>query len=184
MGPIDPCKRSPVEESLILVDSNDNIIGYETKEICHKGEGLLHRAFSIFIFDEHKQLLIQKRSVEKFLWPLYWSNSVCSHPRKGEGYEEAVKRRLREELGLETQLKFMFKFQYQKTYKNIGSENELCSVYSGTSNGNIRANPEEIAEWKYVNIEKLNQDISSNPHVYTPWFKMEWNQLKSHYTLV
>ena len=101
------------EGFLILVDAKDNIIGYESRERCHQGKGLRHRAFSIFIFDDQKQLLVQRRSVEKVLWPLHWSNSLCSHPRRGESYEEAAMRRLKEELGFETPLQLLFKFQYE-----------------------------------------------------------------------
>ena len=87
-------------EKLILVDKYDNVLGYKSKAECHEGEGILHRAFSIFIFNDKNQLLLQKRSAKKLLWPLYWSNSCCSHPRKGENYETATHRRLKEELGL------------------------------------------------------------------------------------
>ncbi len=170
-----------LQELLILVNTNDHIIGYEDKQKCHQGEGLLHRAFSIFIFNEHKQLLIQKRSAEKLLWPLYWSNSVCSHPRKGESYNHATIRRLREELGFETQLAYLFKFHYQSTFKNIGSEHEMCSVYIGKTNNEVHANQNEIAEWKYVDVEKLDENMSSHPYLYTPWFKIEWKRIKECY---
>ena len=88
------------DEKLILVDEHDNIIGYENKDVCHNGDGLLHRAFSIFLFTSNGELLIQQRSQEKRLWGLFWSNTCCSHPRKGETYEQATMRRLQEELGL------------------------------------------------------------------------------------
>lgn len=165
------------EELLILVDGKDNVIGYENKGKCHQGKGLLHRAFSIFIFNDQTQLLVQKRGAEKDLWPLFWSNSVCSHPRQEESYEEAAMRRLKEELGFETPLQLLFKFQYQARFKNIGSENEMCSVYIGKANGTVRVNWNEIAEWKYVDPDKLNKDIVVQPHSYTPWFKMEWERI-------
>jgi isopentenyl-diphosphate delta-isomerase len=171
------------EELLILVDARDNVIGYENRGKCHEVEGLLHRAFSIFIFNDEKQLLVQKRSTEKVLWALHWSNSVCSHPRKGEGYEEAAVRRLNEELGFETSLRLLFKFQYQARFGNIGSENEMCCVYIGKSDGIVRANPSEVAEWKYVDIEKLNKDILARPHLYTPWFKMELERIQRHHRI-
>ena len=169
------------EKLLILVDEKDHVIGYEDRKKCHQGKGLLHRAFSILIFNDQKQLLIQKRSAKKLLWPLYWSNSVCSHPRRGESYEKATMRRLKEELGFETPLRFLFKFQYQATFKDIGSENEMCSVHIGKFNGIVQANQSEIAEWKYVDIEELNKDILTLPHLYTPWFKMEWEQIQRDY---
>lgn len=169
------------EELLILVDARDNIIGYENREKCHEGEGLLHRAFSIFIFNDDGQLLVQKRSAEKPLWPLHWSNSACSHPCKGESYDEATVRRLNEELGFETSLQLLFKFQYQARFKNIGSENEMCSVYIGKANGIVQADPKEIAEWKYIDRETLNKDMMTRPQIYTPWFKMEWDRIQRHY---
>ncbi|QTA88168.1 isopentenyl-diphosphate Delta-isomerase [Desulfonema magnum] len=177
----DKNKRLITKELLILADKNDQIVGYDTKEKCHQGEGLLHRAFSIFIFNDHKQVLMQKRSTEKLLWPFYWSNSVCSHPRKGERYEEAAIRRLNEELGFETSLQFLFKFQYQAQFKNIGSENEICSVYIGKANGTVQANPSEIAEWKYSDIRELTEDVQAHPHRYTPWFKMEWEEIQTRF---
>jgi isopentenyl-diphosphate delta-isomerase len=169
------------DEYLILVDTQDNVLGFETKEKCHRGKGKLHRAFSIFIFNRNKQLLIQQRSALKPLWPLYWSNSVCSHPRKGEADLDAAYRRLKEEIGLETPLRFLFKFLYQASFKTIGSENELCSVYIGTTDVPITANPEEIAGWRYIDLEELDRDIKADPEIYTPWFKMEWQRIRQNH---
>ena len=168
-------------ELLILVDGNDNEKGYDTKDVCHNDAGILHRAFSIFIFNDKKELLLQKRSGEKRLWPLFWSNSCCSHPRKGESYEYATARRLQEELGLKTNLTYLYKFQYQAQYKNEGSENELCSVFIGKSNKAPVVNDTEIAEWKYISLDELDAQLAENPDVFTPWFKMEWRELKLKY---
>ena len=168
-------------EKLILVDENDNIIGYENKNTCHQGQGILHRAFSIFIFNDKKELLLQKRSAQKPLWGEYWSNTCCSHPRKGENYENATVRRLKEELGLECPMKFLYKFQYQAGFGNKGSENELCSVYIGKSNDEPIVNKNEIAEWKYVSMDDLDKDLQENSHLYTPWFKMEWERLRTEF---
>ncbi|UCH94482.1 MAG: NUDIX domain-containing protein, partial [Candidatus Aminicenantes bacterium] len=115
---------------------------------------------------------------------LYWSNSVCSHPRKGEIELEAAHRRLKEEIGIEAPLQFLFKFQYQASFKDLGSENELCSVYIGITEAPIQANPEEIDQWKYIDPEELDQDILAHPGVYTPWFKIEWQRIKKHYLKV
>jgi isopentenyl-diphosphate delta-isomerase len=167
------------DEKLIVVDENDKVLGFKTKTECHAGKGILHRAFSIFIFNDENQLLIQKRSDSKQLWPLYWSNSCCSHPRKGETVEEASHRRLKEELGIETQLKFLFKFQYAAPFGDIGSEKEMCSVLVGRSNNSIAPNRNEIAEWKYMGWEELDNDIGENPADYTPWFKMEWERIRT-----
>src|SRR6185437_2320775 len=104
--------NSQEAESLILVDEADREVGYMSKERCHDGRGILHRAFSLLIFNERSELLLQRRSAAKRLWPHYWSNSCCSHPRRAETMEAAIHRRLYEELGLACPLQFLFKFQY------------------------------------------------------------------------
>lgn len=169
------------DEKLILVDKDDNVLGYKSKDECHLGNGDLHRAFSIFIFNENKEILLQKRSEQKQLWPLFWSNSCCSHPRKGEDYKTAIHRRLKEELGIDTALKYLYKFQYQVSYKNVGSEHELCSVYIGKSNEKILVNTNEISDWKFINTDVLDNELEKFPEKYTPWFKMEWNEIKKKY---
>jgi len=174
-------KISSPTEQLILVDENDAVQGYQSKAKCHAGAGLLHRAFSIFIINDHKQLLIQKRSHKKRLWPLYWSNSCCSHPRQGEADLAATQRRLQEELGFMTPLKFLFKFQYHARYKNKGSEFEICSVYAGRSGALVQANPDEIAEWKFISITELERELISFAHHFSPWFKLEWERIRQHY---
>jgi len=160
-------------EKLILVDENDRIIGYDTKANCHKGEGILHRAFSIFILNSKGELLLQKRSNKKTLWPNYWSNSCCSHPRENETMEDAIKRRLYEELGLKNELEFVYKFKYHAKYKDIGAEREICYVYIGYNNDLPTINKNEISEYKYINKNDLFKDISENPETFTPWFLME-----------
>ena len=174
------------DEPLILVDSEDNILDYEKKWDCHQGSGQLHRAFSIFIFNHKNELLLQKRSQQKALWPLVWANSCCSHPRKGENYEEAVHRRLREELNLEADLKFLFKFEYQAPYKDIGSENELCSVYVGRSDSVAKANENEVAALRYVSAEELDAALMADTEAggeeeYSPWLKLEWSRIRKEY---
>ena len=167
------------QDILILVDENDNILGYEEKVKTHLGEGKKHRAFSIFIFNSEGKLLIQKRASLKMLWPRFWANTCCSHPRKDEEYLDAAKRRLKEEIGIETELEYKFKFSYKVKYKDIGSENELCSVFFGEYGGDeINPNLEEIEEWKWVDFEELKQDIKNHPEIYAPWFKMEMEKIK------
>ena len=170
-----------VESKLIVVDEEDEIMGYETKDKCHRGDGILHRAFSIFIFNEEGQVLIQKRSSEKLLWPCYWSNSVCSHPQIGETTENAAKRRMMEEIGLKSQIQFLFSFQYYAQFGLIGCERELCSVFIGTSNAEIKADPREIEEWKFIGMEDLERDRNGYPEKYTPWFIIEWDQILKSY---
>ena len=168
-------------ERLILVDSQDTILGYKSKAECHDGDGILHRAFSLFIFNDKDEVIMQKRAADKRLWPLIWSNSCCSHPREGESYDLATHRRLKEELGLEAELHFLYKFQYQARWKDVGSENELCSVYIGRSDNQPNINPTEIAAWHWISREELNTDLAKNPQTYSPWFKMEWKQIQEVY---
>ncbi len=169
------------DEKLILVDKNDQIIGYENKDVCHQGKGLLHRAFSIFLFNSNGELLLQQRSQEKRLWGLFWSNTCCSHPRKGETYEQATQRRLQEELGLKAPLHFLYKFQYQAQFKDIGSENELCSVYVGKTDEPPNINPTEIAAIKYISPDDLEKEMERQPEQFTPWFKMEWERIRNEF---
>lgn len=172
---------SSPEEELILVDHNDRETGFQTKFQCHQGDGVLHRAFSIFLFNDVRQMLIQQRSVQKLLWGLCWSNSVCSHPRKGEAMEEAVQRRLKEEMGVAVPLTYLYKFEYQARYKNIGIEHELCWVYIGKVMDKIKVHPDEIADCKFINIDELEEAMRQRPDLYTPWFHLEWAYIKKHH---
>ena len=167
------------KELLILVDKNDNILGYEEKIKCHLGRGTKHRAFSVFIFDRQGRLLIQKRAQSKMLWPGFWANTCCSHPRKGEDYLGAAQRRLKEEMGIKTDLKLAFKFSYEAQYQDIGSENELCAVFGGRWQGDdIQPDSSEVAEWKWMTIDEIKQDIESKPELYAPWFKIEMKRIE------
>ena len=170
------------DELLIVVNDNDEELGYKSKAECHDGDGILHRAFSIFIFNEKMQLLIQKRSRQKRLWPLFWSNSCCSHPRKGEEVESSVQRRLKEEVGLSASVNFLFKFQYFAKYQDIGSELEVCSVFAGISENPVTVNQNEIDEWKYIDIPELEENMEKNQNRFSPWLKLEWQRIiKSHF---
>ena len=169
------------KDLLILVDESDKALGFKSKSECHEGNGTLHRAFSVFIFNPLGQLLIQKRSSNKELWDLHWSNSCCSHPKKNEQMELAVKRRLKEELGIECPVHYLYKFTYHAKYKNLGSEHELCHVYVGLFDGEIKANPEEIDDWKFIKPDDLQERIRNSKKDYTPWMKIEWEMLTASY---
>ena len=168
-------------EELILVDENDRDLGSLGKEACHDGDGILHRAFSLFIFNSAGELLLQRRSEQKRLWPMYWSNSCCSHPRRGESMEIATTRRLAEELGQASELDFLFKFVYQAHFGDVGSEHELCWVYTGRSDDPVRVNRNEIAEWRYVYPDELDREMETSPEAFTPWFKMEWERIRREF---
>src|SRR6185312_2863032 len=146
-------------ESLILVDEADREVGHLSKIECHQGQGILHRAFSLLIFNGAGALLVQQRAATKRLWPLYWSNSCCSHPRRSESMETAVHRRLYEELGLRCPLQFLFKFQYQARFESAGSEQELCSVFIGRSGDPVRTDPAEIMAWRWIRPEALQAEL-------------------------
>jgi isopentenyl-diphosphate delta-isomerase len=165
-------------DTLILVDEADREIGHLGKDQCHAGAGILHRAFSILIFNAQGELLLQQRSAGKRLWPLYWSNSCCSHPRRAETLEAATARRLEEELGLVCPLRFLFKFQYQAQFDPAGAENELCSVYIGRSGQPLRVNESEIHAWRWVSLETLGAEMAGPGQAqFTPWFKIEWQRI-------
>lgn len=164
-------------EKVILVDTKDTPIGWKEKIAAHRGKGMLHRAFSVLVFNRKGELLIQKRSKEKMLWPGYWSNTCCSHPRKGEEIMKAARRRLKEELGFTCDLTFITKFRYTARYKHIGSEREVCSILVGKYNGSIKPNPKEVQEIKWISLPALKMDIKRNPRQYTPWFKIELRKL-------
>lgn len=169
------------DEKLVMVNDNNEVLGYKDKVACHLDKGILHRAFSILIFNEKKELLLQKRSKDKMLWPLYWSNSCCSHPRKGEVFEAALQRRLKEELGITVKLQYLYNFQYYAEYLKTGVEKELCSVYIGKYIGELNINKNEIDEVKYISIDQLEKELVEQADNYTPWFKMEWEQIKKNH---
>ena len=168
-------------EELILVDAEDNEIGFLSKAACHDGAGILHRAFSVFLFNDAGELLLQRRGASKRLWPGYWSNSCCSHPRRGESMDVATRRRLHDELNVEASLEFVYKFAYQAGYGEDGSENELCHVFLGRVTDQVRPNGHEIDEIRFVSAQELEDEMNTSPESFTPWFVMEWQELKVKY---
>jgi isopentenyl-diphosphate delta-isomerase len=172
---------SDAGEALILVDENDREIGFKPKLDCHLGTGTLHRAFSIFVFNGANELLLQKRAAGKHLWPSYWSNTCCSHPRRGESMDEAVHRRLQQELGFECPLEFLYKFKYHAQYDSGGAEREYCWVYYGRYDGPVDPNVNEIDDLRFVSVTALERELATAPETFTPWFKMEWRHIRSHF---
>jgi len=170
------------KEQLVLVNADDETVGYDTKENCHNGMGKLHKAFSILIFTTDGRLLLQKRSAHKRLWPLYWSNSVCSHPTRGEKVDVAARRRLREELGIDIPVHWLYAFKYHASYLDVGSESEMCSVYFAIYDGPIRPDSNEIEAIQLVHMDRVKETIDQSPGIFTPWFKMEWEIILNEYT--
>jgi len=172
---------SSEHEELILVDADDNETGYGTKADCHDGNGVLHRAFSLFLFNQAGELLLQQRGSQKRLWPGFWSNSCCSHPRRGETLPVATQRRLRDELNVAAELEHVYRFCYQADFGDAGSENESCHVFLGRLDGDVRANDSEIESIRYVSAGNLDKELAQHPEQFTPWFKKEWRTLREDY---
>lgn len=168
-------------EELILVDADDNETGFLSKAACHDGQGQLHRAFSLFLFNDGGELLLQQRATSKRLWPGFWSNTCCSHPRRGETMAIATRRRLLDELNIEAPVEFIYKFRYRAEYGDAGSENELCHVYLGRAQETVKPNDHEIAAVRFVSPAALNAELEVHPGRFTPWFKMEWESLLSEH---
>jgi isopentenyl-diphosphate delta-isomerase len=167
------------------VDDDDRDIGFCSKAECHEGAGLLHRAFSVFVFNSDGQILIQQRSAQKPLWPLFWSNSCCSHPRQSETVEDAAHRRVLEELNLRCELQFLYKFKYHASYLDLGSEREFCRVFAGYTNkpgdSGVMAHPEEIADWRFVEPDTLSGEIETDSDRFSPWLKLEWQRIENDF---
>jgi isopentenyl-diphosphate delta-isomerase len=169
---------SSESEELILVDDQDRETGFGSKADCHDGEGLLHRAFSVFLFNGQGEVLLQQRAAGKRLWPMFWSNSCCSHPRRGESIEDAAVRRLEQELGVRAELRYLYKFMYHARFGQAGSERELCSVFVGRSDDAVVANGTEVNACRWMTPGALDADLERNPGRYTPWFKLEWPRVR------
>ncbi len=172
---------SDESEMLILVDSTDRETGILDKQSCHDATGVLHRAFSLFVFNNEGDLLVQQRADNKRLWPGYWSNSCCSHPRAGEDLGSAVRRRSHEELGIAVKVQFVYKFEYLAEFENLGTEHELCSVYIARFNGDPVINQSEIKAWRWCPADELDRLMDVQPELFTPWFQMEWTKLRTEF---
>ncbi len=158
-------------EYVILVDENDNQIGLMEKMEAHE-KGLLHRAFSVFLFNKNGEMLLQQRAISKYHSGGLWTNTCCSHPRENEKTIDAAHRRLEEEMGFDCEIEKAFHFTYKSALDNDLTEHELDHVFLGTYEGEIKPNPEEVESYKYVSIEFLMKDVAENPQNYTEWFKI------------
>ncbi|MCG8575297.1 MAG: isopentenyl-diphosphate Delta-isomerase [Flavobacteriales bacterium] len=166
-------------EEVILVDRDDNAIGTMEKMEAHE-KGLLHRAFSVFIFNSKGQLLLQRRADTKYHSGGLWTNSCCSHPRKGETVQEAAARRVEEELGIEVNSEQLFSFIYKAELDNNLIEHELDHVLIGNYENAPVPNAEEVMEWKYADMDFIQKDIQEQPDLYTAWFKIILEKYLEH----
>jgi isopentenyl-diphosphate delta-isomerase len=158
-------------EKVILVDKNDNEVGTMEKQEAHV-KGLLHRAFSVFIFNDKNELLLQRRAVKKYHSGGLWTNTCCSHPRQNEKTEDAAKRRLLEEMGLRSTIKKQFDFVYKAKLDNNLYEHEFDHVFFGFTNDLPIINPEEVEEYTYKTLEDIGNEMKAIPDKYTEWFKI------------
>ena len=158
-------------EKVILVDENDNQVGVMPKLEAHQ-KGLLHRAFSVFIFNSKYELLLQKRASSKYHSGGLWTNTCCSHPREGEEILDAAKRRLIEEMGIDTSLRKVHDFIYKAELDNNLTEHEFDHVFYGIYNEDPIINKDEADDFKWIDMDSLNEDIKTNGVNYTIWFKI------------
>ncbi|HEX7175464.1 MAG TPA: isopentenyl-diphosphate Delta-isomerase [Pyrinomonadaceae bacterium] len=163
----------PTDEQVILVDERDRELGAGEKLRAHR-EGALHRAFSVFIFDRGGRLLIQRRAREKYHSAGLWSNTACGHPRPGEATKEAARRRLREEMGLDCELRAAFEFLYRAELDGALVEHEYDHVFVGTHEGESppAPDPSEVEDWRWVGMDELRRGLRHEPHLYSYWLKL------------
>ena len=165
-------------EEVILVDKHDVEQGTMEKIEAHKNGGTLHRAFSVFVFNTKGELLLQRRALHKYHSGGLWTNTCCSHPRPGETVREAGHRRLEEEMGMQCKLVELFSFEYKAELDGGMTEWELDHVLLGLSNKEPSINEEEVAEFKYMPLDDIDEDLNKNPQNYTEWFKICFERVK------
>ena len=167
------------EEKVILVNEKDEQIGLMPKLEAHE-KALLHRAFSVFIFNDRNELMLQQRALDKYHSPGLWTNTCCSHQRNGESNIEAGKRRLQEEMGFVVDLQESISFIYKAPFDNGLTEHEYDHVLIGKYNNEPKINPNEAASWKWMPLEEVRADILRHPEIYTEWFKVIFDKFYEH----
>ena len=168
-------------EKVILVNENDKPIGTMEKMEAHE-KGLLHRAFSVFVFNDNNELMLQQRALSKYHSPGLWTNTCCSHPREGEDTESAAHRRLVEEMGFDCEIKEAFSFLYNSDVGQGLTEHEFDHVFIGHYNNSPEINPDEVHNYKYMLMEDIKAEMQTHPEKYTVWFRIAfdevWGKLK------
>lgn len=168
-----------IEENVILVDENDVPIGHMPKLEAHE-KGVLHRAFSVFVFNDDNELMLQQRALDKYHTPGLWTNTCCSHQRDGESNIEAGRRRLQEEMGFVTALEETTSFIYKSPFENGLTEHEFDHILIGYYNEEPEINPDEVADWKWMSLSDVKEDIKKHPELYTSWFKIIFDKFYEH----
>lgn len=169
-------------EKVILVDKNDQVLGAMEKMEAHE-KGELHRAFSVFLFNEKGDFLLQQRAKDKYHSGGLWTNTCCSHPRPGETVLAAAKRRLREEMGMTAKLSEAFTFIYHAPLDHNLVEHELDHVLVGRARTSPTLNPKEVADWKYMSLDDVAIDLELHPKRYTAWFRICFEQVAEHLSI-
>lgn len=168
-----------IPDALVLVDEDDRELGVASRAACHAPGGQRHRAFSVYLFDDEGRLLLQRRAATKPLWPGYWSNSCCSHPRPGEPVGVAATRRVREELGVEAALTWRFRYEYCADFGAVGTEHEVVHVFVGSVDpATVQADPREVEAWRMVELDELEDELAHD-NDFTPWFRLAWSTLRA-----
>lgn len=168
-----------MEEQVVLISENDEVLGLMGKMEAHEN-GILHRAFSVFLFNDKGEMLLQRRADDKYHSPGQWTNAVCSHPRHNETYLEGARRRMQEELGISADLTYKFHFLYKADVGDNLWEHELDHVFTGDYQGDFHLNKEEVSEVRYISLEELEKEMEENPQNFTEWFKIILQQYKQH----
>jgi isopentenyl-diphosphate Delta-isomerase len=167
---------------VILVDENDNPVGVGEKIETHK-KGILHRAFSVFIFNAKGEMLLQQRAMGKYHSSGLWTNACCSHPYPGEETLAAAQRRLSEEVGFNTPLEKVFDFVYKAEFDNGLTEHEFDHVFVGEYDGNIDFNKEEVMDICYKNMQDVRHSLQTHPQKYTAWFHLAFSKMEDCWNL-
>ncbi len=168
--------KTAIEERVVLVNEHDEDLGTMGKLKAHQ-IGALHRAFSVFLFDEKGRLMVHQRADDKYHSPGLWTNTCCSHPRPDESVLDAAQRRLIEEMGIDTPLEQKFSFVYKAEFENGLTEHELDHVLFGFWSGGAKPDPREAQDWKYITLDELDADMERDPEKFTIWLRTCWNEV-------
>lgn len=172
-----------MDEFVVLIDNEDNRIGLMEKMQAHL-QGVLHRAFSVFVFNDNNEMLLQQRALSKYHSPGLWTNTCCSHPRDGESYLAAAQRRMMEEMGLQCDMEDKFNFIYKADVGQGLVEHELDHVFIGRTNQIPVINKEEVESWRYASMDEVRHDMKSHPELYTEWFKIAFDRVESYFSMM
>ena len=164
-------------DKVILVNEHDDLVGVMDKMEAHR-QGLLHRAFSIFIFNNKGEMLLQQRAVSKYHSGGLWTNACCSHPVPGEKTDDAAQRRLKEELGFETPVEKIFDFVYKAEFNNGLTEHEFDHVFAGEYEGQLNINPDEVNDVCYKEVSEIKATMLTHPQKYTAWFHLAFPKIE------